>query len=340
MLKVFRFCGVAALAGLAAACVSQERIALEAAIPPYPEPYRAALQGELRYLAEREATRGDYADAKRFLLRAEAAARAVVIRPLEVEDYEVKPQERAELVAARARLVTLFDGGRARAPEALARAHASFECWLEEAEEGHQPGDIAWCRDRFEGGVTATRRDSGLDADWGIVVPGEGGHIGAITLKGQDGADRLLDTAHAAGFVHETGDARGAAMTPRETTKFTSATLQGLPPAAEVYIVYFASGSNRLDNAGRAAVAAAADDAANRVAVDVEVLGFADRAGDDRSNLQLSKNRVAAVHAAMLGAGVPEDAFLLYSRGEAAPAISTPDGVPERRNRRVEVTVR
>lgn len=340
MSKVFRFCGVAALASLAVACVSQERIALEAAIPPYPEPYRAALQGELRYLAEREAARGDYADAKRFLLRAEAAARAVVIRPLEVDDYEVQPRERAELVAARTRLMTLFDGGRARAPEGLARAHASFECWLEEAEEGHQPDDIAWCRDRFEGGVAATRRDSGLDADWGLVVPGEGGHIGAITLKGQGGADRLLDTANAAGFVHETGDARDAAMTPRETTKFTSATLKGLPPAAKLYIVYFASGSNRLDAAARAAIAAAAEDAANRVAVDVEVLGFADRAGDDRRNLQLSESRLAVVHAAMLGAGVPEDAFLLYSRGEAAPAVLTADGVPERRNRRVEITVR
>ena len=340
MPNVFRFSGVMALAALGAACVSQERIGLEAAIPPYPEPYRAALQGELRYLAEREVARGDYADAKRFLLRAEAAARAARIRPLEVDAYDVQPQERAELDDARARLITLFDGGRARAPNALARAHASFECWLEEAEEGHQPDDIAWCRDRFEGGVAATRRDSGLDADWGLVVPGEGGHIGAITLKGQDGADRLLDTANAAGFVHEAGDARDAAMTQRETAKFTSATLQGLPPPAELYIVYFASGSDRLDAAARTAIAAAVEDATSRVAVDVEVLGFADRAGDDRQNLLLSESRLAAVHEAMLAAGVPEGAFLLYSRGEAAPAVSTADGVPERRNRRVEVTVR
>lgn len=340
MRKVFRFSGATALALIAAGCVSQERIARESAIPPYPEPYRAALQGELRYLAEREAARGDYADAKRFLLRAEAASRAVRIRPLEVDAYEVHPEERAELVAARARLITLFDGGRARAPAALARAHASFECWLEEAEEGHQPDDIAWCRDRFEGGVEATRRDSGLDSDWGLVVPGDGGHVGAITLKGQDGSDRLLDTANAAGFVHESGDARDAAMTSRETTKFTSSTLDSLPPAAELYIVYFASGSDRLNAAARDAISAAVADAAERVAVDVEILGFADRAGEDRSNLALSERRTRAVHAAMLDAGIEDDAFLLYYRGEAAPAVNTADGVAERRNRRVEITVR
>lgn len=322
------------------ACTSREDIAERAAIPPYPEPYRAALQQEFRLLADREAAQNDHRDAKRFLARAEQAARLVTIHPLPVDAYDVSPVEQDDLEAARARLATLFDGGRARAPQALARAHAAYECWLEEAEEGHQPDDIAWCRDRFETAVAATRRDSGLDADWGLVLTGDDGHVGAISISGEDGGERLLDRANAAGFVHETGNARDARMTNRETVKFTSPTLSMLPPPAAVYIVFFATGSAALDDAAKGVIADAAADAADRVAVDVELLGFADRSGEDRRNLALSERRVEAVRAVMANAGVPEDAFLNYARGEDNPPIATADGVAEPRNRRVEITVR
>ena len=57
-------------------------------------------------------------------------------------------------------------------------------------------------------------------------------------------------------------------------------------------------------------------------------------------NLQLSIRRAAAIRAALAALDVPEDAFLVYARGEGAPVVATPDGVAERRNRRVEITVR
>ena len=84
----------------------------------------------------------------------------------------------------------------------------------------------------------------------------------------------------------------------------------------------------------------AAADALNRPAPDVEILGFADRAGDDRTNLALSEARAEAVRDALAGLDIPEDSFLIYARGEALPLVNTGDGVAERRNRRVEITVR
>lgn len=322
------------------ACTSREVIDERSAIPAYPDPYRAALQEEFRILAKREVDRNDHADAKRFLLRSEATLRQVTIKPLEIDAYEVVDAERDELISARARLVTLFDGGRARSPSSLARAHAAYECWLEEAEEGHQSQDIAWCRERFENAVAATRRDSGLDSDWGLVLEGDGGHVGAISISGGAGGERLLDQANAAGFVHDEGDARDARMTATETVKFTSPTLSMLPEPAKVYIVYFASGAHRLDDEAKAAIAEAAADANDRTAVDVEILGFADRAGQDRQNLALSERRAEAVRSALADLGVPDDAFLIYARGEDQPVVETGDGVAERRNRRVEITVR
>ena len=343
MRKISRALGLAAIGSivLLQACTSQEQVALQAAIPAYPEPYRAALQDEFRVLAAREAAQNDHLDAKRFMLRSEAAARAVTISPLPVDAYAIDDAAmRADLEAARARLVLLFDGGRARAPQALALAHASYECWLEEAEEGHQPADIQWCRDRFLAGEAATRLNAGLDADWGVVLSGDGGHVGAITLASKAGGETLLDTAAAAGFVNDGADVRDAAMTARESSAVTSDAMRLMPAAAKMYAVYFPSSAATLDSAARQAIAAAAADAADRPAPDIEILGFADRAGDDRSNYQLSERRVAAVRAALLQAGADEENFLIYARGENAPAVATPDGVAEARHRRVEITVR
>lgn len=330
-----------ALAALTAGCADRAQIDRAAAIPPYPDVYRAALQKEFLLLANRETGKFDFADADRFRKRAEEAARAVRVTPHALDAYEVAPAERPDLAKARAQLMTLFDGGLARAPETLARAHAAYECWLEEAEEGHQRQDIDWCRDRFYGAVGATRQNSGLDADWGVVLPGEDGEVGAITLGGAAGDDqRLLDSANAGAFVNEGQTARGARMTRRETQKFASRTMALLPPPAKLYVVYFPSGSDRLGDAAKATIAKAAADAAARDAVDIEVIGFADRTGEDRRNIALSQRRADAVVKAMQAAGAEEDAFLVYARGEDHPAVDTPDGAAEVRNRRVEITVR
>lgn len=323
------------------ACTSRNQIQRQDAIPPYPEPYRAQLQQEFLMLADREAARNDHLDAKRFLARAEEAARAVTIYPHALDAYDVEPTYTEALTNARAQLLTLLDGGKLRAPQDLARAHGAFECWLEEAEEGHQTDDLAWCRDRFVEAVKATRRDSGLDADWSLVMRSDDGHVGAVELSGQPGGGKtLLDKADASGYVHESGGARDAVLTRAESAKLTKKSLGLMPVPPKQFIVYFNLGSSILSDEALTTLAEAAADSADRPAPDVEILGFADRAGEDRSNLALSEARAEAVRATLAGLNVPQDAFLLYARGEASPIIKTGDGVAEQRNRRVEITVR
>ena len=329
------------VSALLAGCTSREEIALEAAIPPYPDPYRASLQKELRLLADREAARNDHLDAKRFLKRAEEAARAVRVRPHAVEAYDIPPGEsRDAIAAARERLMLLYDGGRARAPDALGKAHAYFECWMEEAEEGHQPEDIAWCRDRYDEWEKKVRYNAGLDADWGVVLQGKDGHVGAVDFNSKTGGSSLLDDADAAGFVNEGADVTDAALTQRENNKLQARVMSLMPEPAAEFVVYFALGSSVLEAEALETLEQVAADAQDRPAPDIELLGFADRAGDDQTNLALSGARIEAVRQALLALGAPEDAFLVYARGEAAPAVNTADGVAERRNRRVEITVR
>jgi outer membrane protein OmpA-like peptidoglycan-associated protein len=69
----------------------------------------------------------------------------------------------------------------------------------------------------------------------------------------------------------------------------------------------------------------------------VLIAGHTDRSGTIESNAELSKQRALAVKAYLISKGVPEDQQKVMAMGESMPAVPTPDGVPEARNRRVEI---
>ena len=89
------------------------------------------------------------------------------------------------------------------------------------------------------------------------------------------------------------------------------------PPAAAVtelstvesarYRMNFASGSTRMDAEGAALVARIADAMQANPALIATLIGSADPAGTDASNMRLSKQRAIVVHDALLRSGkVPE----------------------------------
>ena len=90
----------------------------------------------------------------------------------------------------------------------------------------------------------------------------------------------------------------------------------------------------------RTMLAQAAADPLDRPAPDAKILGISDRAGDDRTNLTFSDTWTEILHATLSGLNVPEDSFLIYARGEVEALMAAGDGIAERRNRRVEVTVK
>lgn len=332
---------VAALCLFAAGCVTEREMARRAVETPNPDMFRGALQTEFTALAAREIERYDFPDARGYLDQADIAASGAEVRPRPIYLFDIPPERVPEARPPLFQLKTLYDGGLARSPKSLARAHAMYECILEELEEAHQADDIAWCKAEFAKAVAMTRRDAGLDADWGFLIEGEGGHIGQIALEDADGGGQVLDSAGDASFVHEDGDARDAALTMREHEKLANAATAMLPEAPKVFVVYFASGSASVDAEAAQIIEAAAADANGRPAPDVELLGFADRAGQAQRNLQLAGARNRAVAESLRTTLTPGRYFLIQKvLGEVSPAVETPDGVAEARNRRVEITVR
>jgi OOP family OmpA-OmpF porin len=92
----------------------------------------------------------DWPDADYFARKGLAAAGGEVVLPEDLANWDLPQSHVGELTDARARLISVLDGGaRDSNPTVAARAQAKFDCWVEQQEENHQADHIAACRDEF-----------------------------------------------------------------------------------------------------------------------------------------------------------------------------------------------
>jgi outer membrane protein OmpA-like peptidoglycan-associated protein len=108
--------------------------------------------------------------------------------------------------------------------------------------------------------------------------------------------------------------------------------------AASNYTVYFEFNKADLTPDARKIVgeaAAAAKHGTARIAVD----GYTDLAGTAGYNMGLSVRRANAVKAALVADGIAASRISVHGFGKTHPAVPTPDGVREPRNRRAVVVI-
>ena len=109
------------------------------------------------------------------------------------------------------------------------------------------------------------------------------------------------------------------------------------PPAQHQFVVYFEFDKSDLTPEGGKVVSDAAANFKQGGSSRVAITGYTDLSGTQRYNLGLSKRRADTVHRALVQDGVPDGAIAEAWRGKENPAVPTPDGVREPRNRRVEI---
>ena len=150
-----RLAAVVGLAALLGACQGMELEGVQG-LDPQGSEFNTQLYAGYIELSSGELAEYDYRDSDVFAMKAAVAARGDDVRPSAVEDRRISADKVEELSKARARLLAmLYGGGKNKAPISAARAQLSFDCWMQEQEEGHQPGDIADCRNAFYGSVVA-----------------------------------------------------------------------------------------------------------------------------------------------------------------------------------------
>jgi hypothetical protein len=105
------------------------------------------------------------------------------------------------------------------------------------------------------------------------------------------------------------------------------------------FVVYFGFNKANLDASARQVIAMAADEYKRTGGAQINVTGYADKAGQAEYNQRLSERRAEAVRHELERLGVQASAIQVAAEGENDPAVPTPDGVPEARNRRVVIAM-
>jgi len=109
------------------------------------------------------------------------------------------------------------------------------------------------------------------------------------------------------------------------------------PPPPPVYLVFFDWNSAVVGPSGLDIIAQAANAYRSGLPVTLQVTGFTDTSGSPDYNQRLSQQRANAVAAVLVQDGVPQASLVVTGRGENDLRVSTPDGVREPQNRRVEI---
>jgi OOP family OmpA-OmpF porin len=135
------------------------------------------------------------------------------------------------------------------------------------------------------------------------------------------------------------GEAKEAKAAPAAAPAPAPAPPPAAPaPAVRSFVVFFAFDSATLDDSAKKVVAEASAYARQNQLTRIEVVGHTDRSGPEKYNERLSLRRANAVKAEMIRLGIAADQVAVSAKGMADPAVPTPIGVREPRNRRAEIT--
>jgi outer membrane protein OmpA-like peptidoglycan-associated protein len=172
-----------------------------------------------------------------------------------------------------------------------------------------------------------------------VLLPGRDGKVGAVVVQ-EGGRETELNTAYASVQTGAGGALEPGQATPDQVRAIFGDALAAEPPRPVTFILYFVEGTDQFTPESQALVDQVMVAIASRPAPELTVAGHTDAVGTDPFNDALSLRRAERVRALLIGRGLAPDSIRAIGRGKREPRVPTPDGIPEPRNRRVEITVR
>ena len=174
-----------------------------------------------------------------------------------------------------------------------------------------------------------------------VLLPDPDGKVGHVTVSTDVGSADISQAREAT-----TVKGRESLPTPPKILSSEainadfSRVLTMLPEPPVHFILYFAGGSTNLTAESRQTLPAILESINSRKSQHISVIGHSDTVGKKQYNLQLSRERAAAIRRLLIQQGVASTFITSTSHGEENPLVKTADNVSEPKNRRVEVVVR
>lgn len=173
-----------------------------------------------------------------------------------------------------------------------------------------------------------------------VLVADPEGHVGkaeVVTSGGKQRLERPGEMTRTSG-----GSNAPSAVSTADPAFIASTFAEALaiePPPAQIFTLMFETGTATLTESSLKLIPAVVAASERRGAVSVSITGHTDATGSDKVNDALSLDRAMQVKTLLQQKGVNPRLISVSSHGKGNPAIPTPDGVPEPRNRRVVVIV-
>ncbi len=169
-----------------------------------------------------------------------------------------------------------------------------------------------------------------------VVLPSADGHTGTVVV--QRGEERqVLNQPYAAS---RSGEQAVVRLSADEVRQSFGATLEALPAAPTLFMLYFITGTDELTEESKADLQRILSALKQRPVPDVMVIGHTDTVGGAEANDRLSAQRAERVKGFLVEIGIPAARIQTAGRGERELLIPTASNVDEPRNRRVEINVR
>ncbi len=174
-----------------------------------------------------------------------------------------------------------------------------------------------------------------------VLVPDPYGHVGEVTVQTEGGQNILSESGKAIIVKNKKTAPPPAILYDEQRIRpVFGGALDVEPPVPQKFILYFGSDSADLLPDSQNLIPEIVDSIRKRHSFDVSVNGHSDNVGSDEYNLELSLKRTTHIKDMLIKAGISETYINTASHGEGDPLVPTEEGVPEPRNRRVEIIVR
>jgi len=172
-----------------------------------------------------------------------------------------------------------------------------------------------------------------------VLVPDADGKTGALSVTPGAG-QQVLAAPYASARIRQDGQIEAGEVSEDLVKQLFADALAAQPARPISFLLYFLEGRDDLTPDSQQVIQQVFAEIARRPSPEIVVIGHTDRVGTVASNDALSLRRAQKVRDDLIKRGIAPERIETAGRGEREPLVPTAPQVPERRNRRVEVSIR
>jgi outer membrane protein OmpA-like peptidoglycan-associated protein len=172
-----------------------------------------------------------------------------------------------------------------------------------------------------------------------VLLPQPDGSTSSIVIKAA-GSDTVLATPYAAVETQAGKAGQASTLTAAQVNARYAPVMNNLPLRPRSYELFFELGSDRLTPDSRKQLEQALEEFKKFPAGEFIIVGHADNIGSDANNEVLSVRRARLVERELLRVKVDALSIDVVGKGSREPRVPQKKGVPEPRNRFVELKIR